>query len=198
MRDGGMAALAAAVARGAAPHLAHLDVGRNSITTTGMLELVSVVAGGKLPRLQQLLLCHNAITADGVETLAKAAADGAFAALRTLDLSGNAIGDSGVTALARAASDDEVLPQLTELYLGGTEVGEKGLDALGEILLPSCGGLPSLKYLVADARHQSHARLKDALTGRTGQRTGHGGVHACKLLVHVNVARHGATPAPSA
>ena len=130
-----------------------------------------------LPRLERLSLSHNAVGAKGGELLFRAAEDGALKELTSLVLSSNPIGDHGLSALAEVARDDEVLPKLGELHICDTEITEKGLVALAEIMVPTVGGLPALRLLLVDDQHEQHGKLRAARDARTGQ----GGVHAIKI-----------------
>ena len=181
--DGAMQAFAAKWASGATPFLTRLHLGHNAIGDAGLLALTSAIADHKaLARLEHLTLEHNRIGADGASALAQIAADGALQLLTCLGLSGNPIGDAGVTALATACADEEVLPKLEQLHLRATQVSaDGGLNALGDILLPRTGGMPSLRTLVVDVEHLEHIRLKEAYVARTG----HGGVHMCKMVSDV-------------
>ena len=80
-------------------------------------------------------------------------------------------------ALAEVARDDEVLPKLAELHICNTDITDKGLTALAEIMMPTVGGLPTLRLLLLDDQHEQHAKLRAAHDARTGQ----GGVHAIKI-----------------
>ena len=177
LHDPSLVALSAAFAAGAAPLLTHLQFGHNAFADEGVKSFASTLVEGALPRLESLSLVHNQIGAAGAEAIAQAAVDGAFASLAILSLSGNPIGDAGVRAIAGATEDDEILPKLVELHLRETTVGEKGLAALSETLMPKTGGLPCLRTLVVDESYLEHAKLKEVYMARTGQ----GGVHALKL-----------------
>ena len=102
--DEGMAALAHACGAGAAPKLAELRLGGNSIGDDGLRALCDAVGGnGALPVLEQLHLNINLIGDSGLRSLAHAAADSnaAFAQLRTLNLQHNPrISEEGVDALS--------------------------------------------------------------------------------------------------
>ena len=177
--DSAMSALANKWAAGAAPLLTHLHLGHNAFGDIGFVALTKAIGEKKaLPRLEQLTLDNNRIGAEGAAALAQIATDGALMVLTCLGLSGNPIGDEGVKALAKACSDEEVLPRLEQLHLRETHVGDSGLTALAEILLPKVGGLPALRTLVVDHEHVEHARLQEAYVARTGQ----GGVHMVKIL----------------
>ena len=80
----------------------------------------------------------------------------------------------------------QVLPKLAELHLRETGASaDGGLRALGDMLLPKTGGLPSLRALVVDLSHLEHPRLKEAYEARTG----HGGIHACKMMCDLSPER---------
>ena len=179
LHDTAMLAMAAAFGRGAAPLITHLLLGRNAISDVGMKAFVRVLSDGALPRLQKLGLEHNLLGSEAAECLAKAAADGAAGVngLSCLTLSGNPIGDGGFAAIASVCQDDEVWPRLTDLHLCATGVGDKGLCALAETLMPKCGGLPGLRTLLVDEEHLEHRALQQAREARTG----HGGVHAIHI-----------------
>lgn len=177
--DTTMAALAAAFARGAAPLVTHLLLGRNAISDVGLKQLVATLSNGALPRMQKLSLEHNLIGPDGATALAEAATAGAVGVnnLLFLSLSGNPIGDEGFRAFASACEDDEILDKLTDLHLCSTDVTDKGLAALAETLMPKNGGLPALRTLLVDEAHVSNTSLQQVHAARTGQ----GGVHAIRI-----------------
>jgi Ran GTPase-activating protein (RanGAP) involved in mRNA processing and transport len=179
LHDRAMSALSAAFQSGAAPFLTHLHLGHNAIGDAGVVSFAKALSDGNLARLASLLLFQNTFTHEGAVALAHAAEGGALAALTCLSLSGNAIGDDGLKALADACADDEILPILSELHL--RDVGasaEGGVAALAAVLMPSKGGLPALRSLVLDEAHIEYPLVQEVYNARTG----HGGVHALKIL----------------
>lgn len=189
-------ALSTALAKGSAPAITHLQLRHNNISDAGVKAFAAALTAfdgfdnlrrelikphettvRALPRLERLSLSHNAIGAKGAEQLARAAEDGALKELASLVLSSNPIGDRGLGAFAEVTRDDEVLPKLTELHICDTEITDKGLTALAETMMPTVGGLPSLRLLLVDDQHVEHAKLRTARDARTGQ----GGVHATKI-----------------
>ena len=103
---------------------------------------------------------------------------GALAELACLGLSGNeAVGDAGLEALAHVASqwmpdredvhdDRKCLPSLRELHVRGIGAGDRGLQALANVIEPRSGGLPALRSLFVSNEHLQHAALKTACCGR--------------------------------
>jgi hypothetical protein len=70
-----------------------------------------------------LALSGNQVGVNGISSLISVQEMGD---LRVLDLTQTGLGDTGVRLLARWP----LLAQLTELHLGGNDLGEGGLDAL--------------------------------------------------------------------
>ena len=202
--DRTLVALAVAFARGAAPLITHLQLGHNAFSDRGVKAFSAALVAfdgfdnlrdellaGKaaveestrppvrkaLPRLERLMVGHNAIGPRGIEYLARALESGALKALTCLELCGNPIGDAGVATLAKVAEDEEVLPRLSELNLRDTNVTDNGLTPLAETMMPTMGGLRTLRTLLVDDRFDQHEKLQAAYNARTGQ----GGVHACRI-----------------
>jgi len=174
LRDASLVALAAALQRGATPHVTHVQLSRNRIGDAGVKALATALSEGAIPRLSELYLNSNSIGHEGISALTAAAEGGAMVELTCLGLSANAIGDAGVKALVAAASawlpDNEeerkVLPNLKELHCRGCEVGDEGLNALANVLEPRNGGLPALKSLFIEEARLRHPSLKTACSAR--------------------------------
>ena len=194
--DRTLIALSTALAKGVAPAITQLQLGHNNISDAGVKAFAAALTAfdgfdnlrrelikpnektvRALPRLERLSLSHNAVGPKGGGVLFRAAEDGALKELTSLVLSSNPIGDQGLIALAEVARDDEVLPKLAELHICNTDITDKGLTALAEIMMPTVGGLPTLRLLLLDDQHEQHAKLRAAHDTRTGQ----GGVHAIKI-----------------
>ena len=178
-QDTALTALAGAFARGGAPCLTFLSLEYNACSDVGLKALTDALADGALARLEALYLGHNHFGDAGVAALAEVAEGGALKRLTALSLSGNAVGDVGIKALARVTSDEDILPALSELHLCETQVtGDGGIAALCDTLMPRTGGLPALRALFVDDALKTHPRLLEMHQARTG----HGGVHACKVV----------------
>jgi hypothetical protein len=110
-----------------------LDLGGNAIGDDGARAL----ADGTLSKLTTLNLSGNGITVDGAKALARGKG---YPALHSLDLSMNPVGADGVRALGSAG-----LPQISELYLLGSEIGPSGARAgQGRLEAEALGALGQL------------------------------------------------------
>jgi hypothetical protein len=96
----GGSALAAALHRGVAPNLTHLNLGCNGIGRDGAIELAAALALRCCPLLLSLDLHGNGVGDDGCVAIGAALAAGAVPSLDMLDLSANRIEDRGCIALA--------------------------------------------------------------------------------------------------
>ena len=118
--DKGLAALAAASARGKWAELRVLGLASNRVAAAGAAALVAPPHAA-FRGLEQLSLTHNRIDAKGMAALASGLAEGALPALQTCYLTGNAADDAAVQAAlhvpsaARAAAQ----PLGGGGYLGG-------------------------------------------------------------------------------
>ena len=124
--------LAAALRRGAAPELTHLNIACNSIGGNGAAALADALSC--CPLLVSLDLHGNAIGDDGCVALGAALAAGAVPSLDLLDLSANRIEDRGCAALAplfgvgETRMDGSCCPLLAHLNL--RENGIESISAL--------------------------------------------------------------------
>jgi hypothetical protein len=134
---------------GVLPVLTHFDLGNVCVGDAGASALAAALDRGALPRLEGLALCFAAIGDAGVVALALALRR--RPALEILHLNGNPFGDEGLAALVAPPPADapppqaEVLAQLTDLVLGGTQITDDGCACLASRL--RSGALPALEYL---------------------------------------------------
>ena len=133
--DGGVAALAAALAR--LPLLARLHFAFDEISGRGAAALAPALA--RLPLLAHLDLAHNEIGGGGAAALAPALAR--LPLLAHLNLGSNKIGDGGAAALAPALAR---LSLLAHLNLSENEFGDCSVPAA---LAPALARLPVLTHL---------------------------------------------------
>ena len=123
--DGGLSALAAALAAGAMARLQQLGLAANEIADRGVCDLAATLwapsagdttARRPLSSLIRLSLQSNHVGDRGVTALAAAACDGAFPRLEYLMLNDNRCDSEGKSALA-AAIDSGAMPRLRHLNI---------------------------------------------------------------------------------
>jgi Ran GTPase-activating protein (RanGAP) involved in mRNA processing and transport len=135
-----MVPLAAALQHGRLPRLQSLRLDSNQLGEEGGVGLAAGLAGAVGSALQALHLQRCGLGPTAAAALAAALP----ATLRVLDLSGNPLGSQGAAALASALRDG-VAPLLHKLLLGGCELGDSDIAALGGALAAAAGAGESLE-----------------------------------------------------
>ena len=127
------------------PATERLSWNNKKLTTDDMATLAMILRTNGLPRLHQLSLYGNGLGDAGVRTLCEGLGRG-LASIRFLVLGGNGFGPAGAEAIV-AALRRGVMPELEQLHITGSQIGNQSTAALGASLRK----LPALKVLSLSA-----------------------------------------------
>ena len=177
----GVQRLAAGLGAGALPAMTYLGLSMH-VGDAGASALAAALDRGAMPQLKKLALPNCGLSDAGLMSLVPALR--ARPALESLNLAHNPIRDRSIVALvARAppppplsaahlqAIRGGVLPSLTALNLGNTEISDDGCSALHDALVRihpiGCNGLAALKRLNIVGIPASAERKRDLVRLRT-------------------------------
>lgn len=119
----------AALGRGAAPNLTHLNLEGNEFGDDGAAALAACVRAGALSKLKHLQLNHNPMGDAGALALADCASAGGLPELKELNISNNSVEVAGATAAAlKACIATGHFPKLNRMYVN-EDPWSKALEA---------------------------------------------------------------------
>lgn len=160
-------------------NLRHLSLENNQLGDSGLATFSWALSRGALGSLTRLTLTWNAISTNGMVALCTALRAGAVPHLEWLFLNGNRIDDDGVRHLASVVGADGVLANLQQLWLHENEIGDAGILALCEKLIPTTHSpLSKLGTLSLDHNRMRRSGVA-ALTGAISA----GALPRCKNII---------------